>query len=235
MPTTGLDVADLDLVGCIPVPPGFAELVAGIEATLVVDGGVHDAIGPMGLSPRATARLGRAVLALELGDRPGATAWDRLGWLLERATPTGTWPAIVHPRTGRGSAGPGHDPIATAELLLLTRDLLVREGASGLVLCSAWPDAWLGQSLEVHDAPTALGRCSFAVRWHGERPAVLWEVEEPEIDPQAASQTPPASGAPFALRVPGLDPTWSTPARKGEALLAAPVTDQATSAGGSFV
>ena len=58
----------------------------------------------------------------------------------------------------------------------------------------------------MHDAPTrAFGRVSFAVRWHGDRPALLWECEQ-------------VGGR---LRAPGLDPEWSTTDRQGEALLAA--------------
>jgi hypothetical protein len=110
--------------------------------------------------------------------------------------------------------------VATAELLALVRDQLVREVADGLALCTVWPAAWLGQGLEVHDAPTGFGRCSFAVRWHGERPALLWDVD----------------GAPaaFRLTVPGLDPAWSATDPKGEALLAAPVANLARDVGGSF-
>jgi hypothetical protein len=46
---------------------------------------------------------------------------------------------------------------------------------------------------------------SFAVRWHGDRPALLWECELAGI----------------RLRAPSLDPNWSTTDRRGEALLGA--------------
>jgi hypothetical protein len=70
------------------------------------------------------------------------------------------------------------------------------------------PDAWLGQGWELHDAPTSAGRLSYAVRWHGERPALLWHLE------------PHPGGPPPRLTAPGLDPSWSTTEVKGEALLA---------------
>ena len=54
---------------------------------------------------------------------------------------------------------------------------LVDELDDGLALSPIVPDAWLGQGWEVHDLPTAYGRLSFAIRWHGERPALLWELE----------------------------------------------------------
>ena len=68
------------------------------------------------------------------------------------------------------------------------------------------PDDWLGANFEVHDLPAGEGgRASFALRWHGERPAVLWESTAP-------------------LTAPVLAPTWSTAAgaERGEALWPAP-------------
>jgi hypothetical protein len=59
----------------------------------------------------------------------------------------------------------------------------------------------------VHDAPTAHGRESYAVRWHGDRVALLWEVE------------PHEGRGPVVLTAPGLDPGWSTTDHHGEALL----------------
>src|SRR5262249_62279652 len=76
------------------------------------------------------------------------------------------------------------------------------------------PPEWRGQTLEVHDAPTRAGRVSYAVRWHGARPALLWECERP-----------------VRLGAPGLDRAWSTTEARGEALLAAPV-DAPTESGG---
>ncbi len=49
------------------------------------------------------------------------------------------------------------------------------------------------------------GPCSFAVRWHGARPALLWDA--------------PAGST---VRAPLLDPAWSSNEPVGEALLAEP-------------
>ena len=61
-------------------------------------------------------------------------------------------------------------------------------------------------------APTAFGRFSYSVRWHGERPAILWELE-----PHAGAVPPAPSPRP------GLDPAWSATGSTGEALLVVPV------------
>jgi hypothetical protein len=74
-----------------------------------------------------------------------------------------------------------------------------------VLLAEPVPAAWFGQPLEVHDAPFTHGSVSYAVRWHGERPALLWESTHTGV-----------------VRCPGLDPLWRGAGVKGEALLAAP-------------
>ena len=45
---------------------------------------------------------------------------------------------------------------------------------------SGIPRRWLGSNFEVHGVPTGpRSTVGFAVRWHGERPAVLWEQHGP--------------------------------------------------------
>ena len=140
--------------------------------------------------------------------------------MLDAATPTWTWPEAVHPRLPGGCMGDGHHGWAAADLLTFVRNLLVRDtvsgpsgrlnGERGLALLTLLPDAWLGQGIEVHGAPTHSGQLSYAVRWHGERPALLWELKSHDgVD------------GPVTITAPGLDASWSTTARSGEALLAA--------------
>ena len=97
--------------------------------------------------------------------------------------------------------GAGHGDAAA--LLVRTRAALVRDDRGAIELLDS-PE-WRGVDLEVHDAPTRFGRVSFAVRWHGDRPAVLWEVHDPMPG--------------FVVRAPELDPEWSETAESGDALL----------------
>jgi hypothetical protein len=65
------------------------------------------------------------------------------------------------------------------------------------------PPAWAGQSFEGHGLPAGSATTvSFAVRWHGDRPAVLWET----------------AGRALTLRSPVAAPGWSSDAVQGETL-----------------
>ena len=82
-----------------------------------------------------------------------------------------------------------------------------RGADEGRLLPRGIPRRWLGQNFEVHGVPTgSRSTVGFAVRWHGERPAVLWEQHGPTQ----------------RLTAPTVDPDWSTDAVSGEALWAAP-------------
>jgi hypothetical protein len=91
--------------------------------------------------------------------------------------------------------------------LLRARDGYVRDVDHGVELLGAPPAP--GVDLEVHDAPTRHGVVSFALRWHGDRPALLWDVRD--------------APRPVELRAPVLAPGWSTTAPAGESLLPAAV------------
>ena len=53
---------------------------------------------------------------------------------------------------------------------------------SARVMPNSFPGSWLGVDFEAHGLAIGLASTlSFAVRWHGERPAVLWEVSGPPM------------------------------------------------------
>lgn len=84
-----------------------------------------------------------------------------------------------------------------------------------LSLLEGWEPRWRGTPIEAAGLPTARGRLSFALRWHGRRPALLWE-----IDPAAMGGD--EAGVPPVLRAPALDPEWQGGGWRGEVLLAEP-------------
>jgi hypothetical protein len=189
-----------------PDHPLVAAALAAVRAEWLYRWGYHVSNPPRGWDVVATVRL--AMIELALGDDGVVNRLEGLG---AAASATMTWPSRIHPRLGTGSAGGGHDGMASASVATVVRTLLAAETADGsnwLVLLRCLPAAWFGQPVEVHALPTEAGRLSYAVRWHGDRPAVLWELE------------PHRPGEPVMLSAPGLDPSWSTEKHAGEALLA---------------
>jgi hypothetical protein len=205
-PNRGLDAGMIgSLVACAPLgllPPEDPWVVGTLDVIrdrFCLGDAFFQSISHTGLGTYLTLQI--AFCELEAGE---ARAWRRLRWLLEAATPTFTWPEAIHPRLGGGCMGDGHHGWAAADFVSFVRQVLVKEAQDGsLALCTVFPPEWAGQPVEVHDAPTHSGRVSYALRWHGDRPALLWESERPGV----------------RLTIPGLDPAWSTTEPSGEALL----------------
>ncbi len=87
------------------------------------------------------------------------------------------------------------------------RSIERRVADGGHLLPGGMPTSWLGNNFEVHGVPTSPATTvSFAVRWHGARPAVLWE------------QHATGGSAMVELTAPEVDPAWRTSDAAGEAL-----------------
>jgi len=186
-------------------------VVAGLRAAADLLVAIGEADGAQRVGRSADSLGGDGDASRSPVDGPRGDDLARLRSLIDAATPTWTWPETIRAREPGGPLGDGHDGRTAAEFLSLVRNVLVREVANpepGLALCSMIPDDWWGRGVEVHDAPTHFGRLSYAVRWHGERPALLWDLERfDDVDD-------------VRLTAPGLDPNWSSVEARGEALLA---------------
>ncbi|MCP3990345.1 MAG: hypothetical protein GY724_14810 [Actinomycetia bacterium] len=155
----------------------------------------------------AVARRGLARLATLSGDESGAAHLAKgsgrnqagdlatVATLMEEASSTGAW----------SRAGLADDPVAAARFLVAARSLLIDDGGDDLVLLPGFAAAWRGANVELNDVPTRFGRLSFGIRWHGHRPALLWQ-----LDGESPAPT---------IRCPDLDAEWSTTEARGEALL----------------
>ncbi len=205
-------------------PPAGTDLAAvaeGLEAASVVLGGLGQAEpasrvaahaaevrarasppGPApdgrGAPPTPRRLAARAVAAARAG-APAPELWA----VLRAASATTTW---SDPERWEGDDG-----LVSARLLDTVARMLVRDDPAGPALVAWMPPEWWGRGWEVHGAPTRWGPLSYAVRWHGGRPALLWELGAP-----LAGTTGEA-----VLTAPGLDPGWRTTERTGDALLAA--------------
>jgi hypothetical protein len=168
----------------------------------------------------AAVHAARAHVLLAAGlRRPGGNVVSALeDWGFD-AEAQGAWSRLSGRDRRRAGARPGRparwsevaalqDLDEPALLLLGLRGLLAFDGADDEVtLLAELPPGWRRQSIAVHHAPTRHGPVSYAVRWHGERPALLWDA-------------PPG----VRLTAPGLDPQWSSDEAAGDALLATPAS-----------
>ncbi len=142
-------------------------------------------------------------------DTEAVAAWQRLAMRARRhasrRVPIHDAWSLVRAELAAAAAGVPEHP---ARFLRAVRDVVLREldaAEPTLALFPGFPAEWLGRAVAVHDAPTRHGPVSCALRWHGPRPALLWSA-------------PPG----VTLRVPALDPGWSTDTSEGEMLLASP-------------
>jgi hypothetical protein len=158
---------------------------------------------------------------VRMGEDP--TDWiPELVEAVERIGPIGGWEAdVALASAGRVLAAAGEDR-AGRDLarIVARRDRSSRpDSPPGDITDIAWlegwfadgpalmphglPDEWLGQPIEVYGIPTGdASTVSYALRWHGARPAVLWEQSGPRV----------------ALTSPIIAPDWTTSDTKGEAL-----------------
>jgi hypothetical protein len=130
-------------------------------------------------------------------DAEAAIAWSRLTGRARRRLRRRTVDPATWSEVRRDAERPD------ARLLAAVRSALVQDHGSSIAMVADWPHDWIGQPVDVRDAPTRRGPVSCSVRWHGDRPALLWE-----------------GPADTTFTAPGLDPAWSSTDARGEALLA---------------
>ena len=106
-------------------------------------------------------------------------AYTSLEQLLALALPTYAWPAAVHPRTGGGSSGEGHDPLVTALFLWVIRSILLREENESLILGASFPAHWYepGTVIAADRVPTSFGNIGYRIEADADRVELQLEGE----------------------------------------------------------
>ena len=80
-------------------------------------------------------------------------------------------------RLGPAGPPPAEAPEGVRLLPWLEGRLAAATPAGGIDLLPGFPPSWAGQGVEVYGAVAAGVTVAFALRWHGERPALLWDLD----------------------------------------------------------
>jgi hypothetical protein len=137
----------------------------------MVNGGFYQDIIHSGVNPYLTLHIAQVLL------RAGDERYRGLVRTVARlASPTGQWPEAVHPRTGGGCMGDGHHAWASAEWVLMIRNMFVREEGERLVLASGIFPEWLEADVPISFgfAPTSFGEVRVEILRRGRRAEVQW-------------------------------------------------------------
>lgn len=165
-----------------PDDPRLLDCVEFLLERCFVKGAFYQDMIHSGLNAYLTLHV--AQILLRAGDARYLELMDAVASL---ASPTGQWPEAIHPLTEGGCMGDGHHVWASAEWVLMIRNLFVREEGHQLRLCEGVPQRWLdaGQPIRFGPAPTPYGAISLSIlpenggwrlEWHGD-----WREEAPPM------------------------------------------------------
>lgn len=125
-----------------------------------VDGGFFQDMIHSGINAYLTLHLAQVCLRSGQPER----TWELIDHVARLASPTGQWPEAIHPRTGGGCMGDGQHIWATAEWLMMVRNLFVREEDTALVLGAGVSPRWLERG-DLRFGPTLTPHGSVTVRF----------------------------------------------------------------------
>lgn len=198
-----------------------------IQAVAVSNGpdAANDAAQIQGKADAAVERallqhgwLGASPLPAEAGPSPATSESIAIEMIASAHRGEPSEP-LVHLRSKAGSSwrwgrdACGDSPHVRAQIVLglasWCRRVRPTEPGGTIDLLTGMRPQWYGQSLSFSRMPTAGARLSCALRWHGARPALLWEFD---------GDMP----AGFSVTCTQLDASFSSTDRSGEALLEAP-------------
>lgn len=151
-----------------------------------------------GINAYLTLHLAQTLL------RAGDTRYkDLIHAVADLSSPTGQWPEAINPRTGGGCMGDGHHVWASAEWVMMIRNLFVREEGERLILASGLAGQWLepGEPLKFGPTLTPFGNLSLQVKPELDTIGISWDIEWRSL---------PKS---LEIRLPGYDPVYADPAK----------------------
>ena len=124
--------------------------------------------------------------------------FDIVKSVADLASATGQWPEAIHPRTKGGCMGDGQHVWASAEWVMMLRNMFVREEQMEkmLVLCSGIPPEWIKpkENFFLGPSQTLYGEISVAVKVGEEHVEISWQARWHNVIPR------------IEIRLAGLEP-----------------------------
>lgn len=168
-------VADYPLQLTAPGQPAIMDTVDFLLDHCMQQGGFFQDIIHSGINPYLTLAMAQSLL--RAGDPRFARLLEAVAVL---ASPTGQWPEAIHPRTGGGCMGDGQHGWASAEWVMLMRNLFVREEGDSLIIGSGVLRQWLpeaGPSIGFGPTLTPWGGIEVQMQCQASRLRVSWQAE----------------------------------------------------------
>ena len=148
-----------------PMDPLVTETLRLIESQLSHNGIFFNTVGHNGYHVVYNCWLAQVYIARQ----ETAKAHRILDWLSLIANASGSFPTSIHPQTQGGTAGLGHDPLASAEYILLVHAMLAKWDHLNLKICPFLPKKWLSPTMtpiRIRDLHTRFGPISFTFNTH---------------------------------------------------------------------
>lgn len=168
-------VASYPLQVWTPSDIRMTETVEYLLKHWVTEQGFYHAISHSGINAYLTLHLAQVLLR-----NSDERFYPLVESIAKLASPTGQWPEAVHPRTKGGCMGDGQHAWASAEWVIMMRNMFVREeiDENKLILCSGIPAHWLkpGETLFLGPTPTLFGPVSVTVVVHSDHVDVSWQA-----------------------------------------------------------
>jgi len=149
----------------------------------LVKGGFFHDMTHSGINPYLTLSLAQVLLRAK-----DQRYFELIKAVAKLASPTGQWPESIHPLTGGGCMGDGQHIWASAEWVLMIRNMFVREEGNRLILASGIPLEWLKAKEKIFfgPAPTQFGEVSITIMPSGNDVLIKWQGkwfnEKPPIE-----------------------------------------------------
>lgn len=183
--------------GVITEDPSLDEALVAARCSLLLHAGDLTAQGRK-VDKQTASLVANALTMLDYEDEAGALR--RAARLKPTRKGMPLVPVDATPTSSTNELAILSDPAIAAATAIAVRNMVVADRDKAIDVLPGYTEAWRGRSIEVTALPTNHGAISFAVRWHGDKPALLWEAHSP-------------------LCASAISKTWSSAARSGEELV----------------